>query len=44
MLIKMTITQHEMGLLEKIFHLHNPYNPLYQEQFTILYIPKGPDM
>ena len=42
MLIKLTITQFLMGLFEKLFRLHDPQTPLYQECITISYLPKGP--
>ena len=32
-----------MDLFEKLFRLHDPQNPLYQENITILYLSKGPD-
>ena len=32
-----------MGLSETFFRLHDPQTPLYQENITILYLPKGPD-
>ena len=43
MFIKMAITQLIMALSEKLFRLHDPQTPLYQENITILYLPKGPD-
>ena len=43
MLIKLTTTQLLMGLFEKFFRLHDPQTPLYQENITISYPPKGPD-
>ena len=41
--IKMAVTQLIMGLSEKFFCLHDPQTPLYQENITISYLPKGPD-
>ena len=41
--IKMAVTQLIMGLSEKLFRLHDPQTPLYQENITISYHPKGPD-
>ena len=32
-----------MGLFEKFVRLRNPQTPLYQENITISYLPKGPD-
>ena len=43
MFIKMAITQLIMGLSEKFFRLHDPQTPLYQENITLSYLPKGPD-
>ena len=43
MLIKLTITQLLMGLFEKIFRLHDPQTPLYQENISTLCLSKGPD-
>ena len=43
MFMKMAVTQLIMGLSEKLFRLHDPQTPLYQENITISYIPKGPD-
>ena len=43
MLMKMAITQLLMGLFEKLFHLNITQTPLYQEKFSILYLPKSPD-
>ena len=43
MFIKITVTQLIMGLSEKFFRLHDPQTPLYQENTTISYLPKGPD-
>ena len=37
MLIKLTITQLLIGLLEKFFRLYDPQTPLYQENITISY-------
>ncbi len=42
MFMKMAVTQLIMGLSEKIFRLHNPQTPLYQENITISYLPKVP--
>ena len=43
MFIKIAITQLIMGLSEKFFRLHDPQTPLYQENITFSYLPKGPD-
>ena len=43
MFMKMAVTQLIMGLSEKFFHLLDPQTPLYQENITISYLPKGPD-
>ena len=43
MLINLTITQLLMALFEKFFHLHIPQTPLYQENITSSYFPKGPN-
>ena len=43
MFMKMAVTQLIMGLSEKFFRLHDPQTPLYQENITILYLPKVPD-
>ena len=43
MFMKMAVTQLIMGLSEKFFRLHYPQTPLYQEDITISYLPKGPD-
>ena len=32
-----------MGSFEKFLRLHDPQTPFYQENITILYLPKGPD-
>ena len=41
--MKMAVTQLVMRLSEKFFHLHDPQTPLFQENITISYFPKGPD-
>ena len=43
MIIKLTINQLLMGRFEKFLLLHDPQTPLYQENITIVYLPKGPD-
>ena len=43
MFIKTAITQLIMGLSENLFHLSDPWNPLYHGKFTMLYLSKGQD-
>ena len=43
MFMKIAVTQLLIGLFERLFCLHVPQTPLYQENITISYLPKGPD-
>ena len=43
MFMKMAVTQLIMGQSEKFFRLHDPQTPLYQENITMSYLPKGPN-